>query len=299
MCARKIVAIVIAVLAVDAASTCSGQSLKDDLRWIDKLRNGRRTPLDEVDRRGEELLNKYSAPNEQGRIYYQLAHMHAQSGVLRPEQVIAYATKALQCPLELSQRMRLHTYWGDALLIPKEKKPFATKRREAAPVYLKGLRNLIALKLPEKPPETELMGFFNGPNAEENRRKGEEQSARRQQIDFQREMINHRQVLQGQIVSLYGRRPVATEELKDMATNILGEGKDLDRLMTAVNDKVAKLPPEANNSVPPVEAEIPTPPSKYWYLLATIAAGAVLAAVLVLLSRWRRANRQAGSKAVQ
>jgi hypothetical protein len=113
-------------------------------------------------------------------------------------------------------------------------------------------------------------------------------------------MLMHRRVLQGQIVALYGRRPIATEELKRTATNVLGEGKDLDRLMTAVNDKVAKLPPEVKQTMTPIEtAPPPTPSKKYLYLSIAMGVGAVLAVVLLVLSRRRRASRGAGAKSAQ
>jgi hypothetical protein len=267
------------------------------------LRNGRKTPLDEVDHRGEQLLSKYSDPSDRGRIYYQLAHIHAQSGLLHPEQVIAYAKKALQCPLETSQRTRLHIYWGDALHVLDRKKPFASRRRESADVYLKRLREIIALKLPEKAPEPELMTMFNGPDAKENRRKMEEQWARRQKIDFLREMIMHRKVLQGQVVAMYGRRPVATEELRSMATGILGEGKELDRLMAAVGDRVAKLPPETKPKMIPIPvaaaASAPAESSTYLYLGIALGVGAVIAVALLLLSRRRRAPQEGAPGASQ
>jgi hypothetical protein len=297
MCLRRVVALLFAILAVEVTSPCRGQDLTVELGRLDRLRNGLKTPLDEVDRRGEELLKKYSNPRDRGRIYYQLAHVHAQSGVRRPEQVIAYAEAALQCPLGLSQQLRLYTYWGDALGVSKEKKPFAARRTEAAAIYLKGLREVSALKLPEKPPEPEPMTFFNGPDAEENRRKGQEQWVRRRQIDYQREMIKHRDVLQGQIVSLYGRRPVATEELRDTATKILGEGKALDRLMAAVEAKVAKLPPEDKNSrtAAMTPAKPRSPHSKFRTLGLLIGSGVALVFTLVLLFWRTHRTRQEGA----
>jgi hypothetical protein len=287
----KVVTLLIVFLAL-TVTLCRGQVLKKELSQFDDLRNGPKTPLDEVDRLGEQLLSKYADPKDRGQIYYKLAHIHAQSGVRRPKQIIAYAKKALECPLEPSQRAQLYIYWGDALYVAKdkEKTPFPVKRREAATVYLKGLRELISLKLPEKAPEPELFVVYHGPDPDGKRhKKMEEQWARRQHIGFLREMILHRRILQGQVVSLYSRRPLATEELKRLATDTLGEGEELDHLMSAVNDKIAKLPPEDRSSTNPVEAA--AMPSTYLYIFLVLGVGAVIASALLLLSRWRCSSR--------
>jgi hypothetical protein len=105
--------------------------------------------------------------------------------------------------------------------------------------------------------------------------------------------------LEGQIVALYGRGPIATEELKATATNILGEGKELDRLMADVNERVSKLPPDTERIMTPIEADAPAMPSKYLYLGIALGVGAVVAAILFMLARRSRAKRVAGSKLLQ
>jgi hypothetical protein len=116
----------------------AAQDLQAELFALEQLRKGKDTPLDEVDRRGAGLLQKYTDPKDRGRIYYQLAHIHAQSALRRPDQVVQYAEKALECPLEPSQRLRLYVYRGDALQMGKE--PFPKKRKRAVVPYLQGLR---------------------------------------------------------------------------------------------------------------------------------------------------------------
>jgi hypothetical protein len=143
--------------------------------------------------------------------------------------------------------------------------------------------------------------MFNGPDEKENRRKMEEQSARRQQIDFQREMIMHRKVLRGQITAMYGRRPLATEELRSLATQALGEGKELDRLMAVVGERVAKLPPETPPRMVPIPAAAATAEtsSTYLYVGVALGVGALIAVGLLLLARWRRAPQEGASGASQ
>jgi hypothetical protein len=141
-----------------------------------------------------------------------------------------------------------------------------------------------------------------GSSQEEVRKQEEEQrkyEEARERAAVTRLMMMHRNVLQGQIVGMYGRKPVATKELKETATGILGEGKDLDRLMTAVNEKVAKLPPEDRQDESPVEAVTPAMPSKYLYLCLALGAGAVIAVALLLIVRRGRVNRRAGPNTTQ
>lgn len=270
------------------------EDLQRELRQLDSLRKGRETPLAVVDQRGEELLRKYPDPKGQGQIYYQLAHIHAQSGLTRPERVVEYAKKALGYPLEPSQRMRLFVYWGDALRVGNPKEPFPANRRSATAPYLEGLKELLKDKLPDKAPELPPVFAYqvDGPEAEVERVREQHKKAvaARKQAEQLGEMVKHRDVLVGQIAGMYGRKPFATEEVSELAREALGDSPEYDRLMRSVQAEVAKRAgdPEPVGGPTPRQED----PGGHWYY---IAAAAVIAAVAVgLLVFLHRRRGRAG-----
>lgn len=298
------------VILLTPVLVAAEEKFQADLHRIKFQRQRDKESLIAMDKVGEDLLRRYQQPGQQGEIYYYLAHQHAQGGLLFPDKVIDYACKALECSVTPDQKMRLYVYRGDASQILDRKKPFMERRRDAVISYLRGLKDLKSFQLPDKPPIVPNDAPFpSGPRGSaEKTRKAQQQfeEARQQYLEareraeFTRTMMKHRDVLQGQIVSMYARRPLATEELKETATSFLGEGKELDRLMAAVNDKIAKLPPEVASPSPiPIEAPAPTVSSKHLYLSIVIGAGAFMSAVILLLSRWRRSRRQMESGSAQ
>jgi hypothetical protein len=56
-----------------------------------------------MDNIGEDLLQRYREPQQQGEIYYHLAHQHAQGGLVFAQKVIDYANKTLKHPLTPDQ----------------------------------------------------------------------------------------------------------------------------------------------------------------------------------------------------
>lgn len=216
------------------------------LRALDQLRQGHKTPFAEVDRRADELLRKYPDPKDQGQIYFELVQVYGQSAG-PPQRIIEYAKKALQLPLEPSQRFRLYTYWGDAVLLLKPAEPLADRRRAATVVFLDGLMQLRKFNLPEKPPEIPLVTLYD---LDDGAREAEEQYRRDmaavEQAHFVRAMIRHRDVLTGQIVWLYARKPFATDELRELATKTTKDPQLVARLVKAVEAKIksTKYPPE-------------------------------------------------------
>lgn len=234
-----IVAVVFCSL-LGASTFATGQDLEEELRNIDSLRSGRKTPLDEVDRRGSELLKRFSKPEEQGHVYYMLAHVHAQSGLQEPQKIIDYAKKGLSLPLDPSRKMRLYVYLGDATRVSKSGGSFMDKRKAAAEIYLRGLNEVLKHDLPEKPPPFPRMSLISGGDEEENQREMDEQLARRRQVEFVREMIMHREVLERQITSIYKRRPFDREELKEIASPILEQPAIVQELIAAVPPRTSK-----------------------------------------------------------
>ena len=81
------------------------------------MRAGFDTPFDEVEKRCNELLKKYTKPEEQGKIYYELTKVEGQSGFQRSTKAIDYAKKALELPQDPWKKARLYIYWGDAIQV--------------------------------------------------------------------------------------------------------------------------------------------------------------------------------------
>src|SRR5690606_32884669 len=94
-------------------------------------------------------------PEEQARIYFQLAHVYGQSNIrLHADKVTKYARLALKAERDPGRRGWLHTYLGAAAWIDSRTRPaFEDRRRAAAEAYLKGYQELLPLKLPEQAPE--------------------------------------------------------------------------------------------------------------------------------------------------
>lgn len=269
--------------------------LQQDLRRLATLRNGRDTQLKTVDQLGQELLQQYPNPKEQAAIYYELAHIHAQSGLREPDRVIEYARKALDFPLEPPQRMRLYVYWGDATQVKKARLPAGPQRKEAALAYLQGLKETLRYQLPDIPPELPGVSPYSGggPGLEKLREEHQQAMAARREAEFQRDMIQHRNVLTQQLVGLYSHKPYATEELEQLARQTLGDPAAVERLMKSLPPALdkdrqlqaaldAKKAAARNEPVP-----VPTPagwPAYLWLIVSGIA----IALAILALFYWRR-----------
>ena len=204
------------------------QSLEADLRALDAMRKGLDTPLDEVDGRGEALLKQYEEPAQQAQIYYQLAHVHAQSGMKQPAQILKYAQTALDSKLVTpEQRGVLYSYIGSAHEVDPTTKDFATRRKRAGEAMLKGWQELNAFGLPDAAPELPpfpAIGDRFGDPVEQARRQREAEAAQRarQEVARIRDLVQRRAVLKDQLRWLYARDPVADEELTTLATKEVG-----------------------------------------------------------------------------
>jgi hypothetical protein len=215
------------------------KDLRAELSRLDAMRRGTGTDFAKVDEIGRTLLQKYAGPKERGQIYYWLAHLHAQSGLVHPERVMEYARNALEQPLEALQVPRLYVYWGDAIQVSRAKDPPAERRKWSAVIYLAGLREVLEYSLPARAPELPaikrvLVRNGRGGIDEEARRRQAEQVAARRKAEFQRDMVQHRDILVGQLAGLYQQGFVAPDELRQLAAGVLRNLWAEDRLMRAL-----------------------------------------------------------------
>jgi hypothetical protein len=278
------------------------RTFQSDIRPLKFAAKRDKESLVALDKLGAELLSRYQQPQEQGEIYYYLAHQHAQGGIhVYSQKVIDYAYKALSYPVTPDQKMRLYIYRGDAFQVLDRKKTFAERRRESVDSYLQGLKDMKSFQLPDKPPDLPQSPPFNvmASTEQQIRENQESQQKYREALDharFIQRMIRNRDVLQGQIVWLYGSRPLATEELRAAAKNALGEGKELDRLMTAVNDRIAKLPPELATGTPLDQPSPPDPVNRSLRYLLFISPLLAIGGILLVIRLRRRTQRVGGSQ---
>jgi hypothetical protein len=218
-------------------------SLAERLAKLDALRNGDRTPFDELEKQGKDLLARYTQPEEQAKIYFMLAHVYGQSGIqLHPDRVTKYARLALRDERDPLQRAWLHTYLGCAAEVDPDAalRKFDDRRRRAATRYLEGYKELLALKLPDKAPELPAVGKVDNTDSREgetNRRQNEADMQAWHQAKYLRELIDQRDILVRQIVELYRRPPAADADLQELAEHVLGDAKVVAGLVARVHQK--------------------------------------------------------------
>lgn len=282
---------------------CGQDAFSTDLRELDKMRDGKRTPVDEVELRGEELLKEYTSTEKQGQIYCHLALVHSQSGIFHPDLVIEHAQRALRFPIEPVQRLRLYTYWGDALRGTHQgKKPFFEIRRMAAEPYLEGLKDAQKYHIPQQRPEMPMAGFYNGdltdPDYKQRKKEAEKQIVAQRRARIEQDLWDCRRVLTGQIIDIYSRKPYAATELRQLATKIMEDPSAVDALMKLIEEKGAlkddpipekpKAPKlEKPKELPPVTTSSRWPPMRSAGALVIVVSGVNI----WLRSRKRRALR--------
>lgn len=250
--------ITVTVFLLFGAASGRAQDLHHDLAALAKLRDGTAKPLARVDQHGAELLAQYTDEKSQGEIYYLLAHIHAQSGQAQPRKTVEYAKNGLDYPLSPDQRMRLYVYAGDARSLSAfdDNEPFENARRAAAAFYLRGLKEIqsnhqLPDRLPVRPPPSaeDRQMSPDHPNFREWLQRQREESKKYEVDPLVKTMFEHRKVLMGQLVYLYSRRPYASGELRDLASNSLGDDNPAAKLMDQLDVKLASIPGDRKSVV--------------------------------------------------
>jgi hypothetical protein len=175
--------------------------LEQALLKLDRMRRGLETDLDEVERAGAQLALRF--PQAIDSIEYQLAMIHSQTGLQRPDRLIEHARLAWNPQLPALDRARLACWWGDAAPFRNRGKPLTNElRRESASAYVQGLAALDLDRLPGAVPV-----LPDGPPIERNpaglARNREFQRVRAWAREIE-EAINLRDVLVHQLHAIYG-----------------------------------------------------------------------------------------------
>jgi hypothetical protein len=236
---------ILCVVANYAAAQVTEEELHNKL---DVLCAGRDTPAAEVEAQGQALLQRHSDGDSQGRICFRMALVFGVSGPVA-DKTAEYAQKALACPVKPEERLTMYCYWGDALQVtrgPVAGNNLPPVRREAVMPYLQGLKETLKYNLPDDPPKIPGGGTFinfegAGPIPEgiQRARRAEEARAKAaENVRWQVDMIERRETLIGQIVFMYSRKPLATDEIRVLATQVIADDHLVGRLMAAVEDAI-------------------------------------------------------------
>ena len=265
----------------------AGEGLSSALSDLKNLHRGMEASIADVQQVGGALLEQYQRPEERGRIHYEIAHILAQCGMREPDAVINHAREALENPIPIEQQLRLHVYWGDALRLRPSKEEFLECRKAAAQVYLAGLDLLHDYALPDRPPEPPdeamVIGDIGEAQVERNR-------IIREAIDRVRyigDRILDREVLSRQIVDLYSRLPLATEELQELASSCLRDPASAAKLLVSLDDRLM-LAQSPNGVEASSRAGSPTSNAGRWPM--TIGLAILFAAVFCAYMLRRRSR---------
>lgn len=197
------------------------------------------------------LLEMYKLPEEQGKIYYALAHMYAQHGEQYTPKVAEYCERALKFPLEPIEAIRMYVYWGDALWTKYRDAPaeeFVGARLQIASLYLNGFKLVLAHQRTNdagSPPSVDgylYLGPRSGPEYDEIVRKHDAQVKARQEWDQQHTVVWDHKVLVEHIVRIYAREPRNEAELRKLAQEILDNPTGLEEILKRYHNTVSANP---------------------------------------------------------
>ena len=190
-------------------------------------RRGSDEKFAELEKRADELAKRFPEKDDQARIWAEVAHVAAQSGIDRhADRVRKYAGKCLAISRDPLQRGRMYSYLASA--VDLKGTAFPGGRREAAVILLRGYAEMLAQELPEQAPELPGVDRFDidgDPVAEaQARARQAAQQVARQEAEFTRDLIARRDTLVLQLRDLYkpepnyyGRNPEGPDELRALA----------------------------------------------------------------------------------
>ncbi len=230
-----------ATLAEDVG--VSPPKIDRDLQTIEnEYRNG--CDMKQVERRCLELIKAYPAKEDQGKIYAKIPWLYnivfagfdqAKRDTLSRETVISYCMLALDCKPDPVTTAQTYVFWGSVSNVTDAKigtEEYSKFRSDAAAIYLKGLRYLLDLGVPEEVPamsKTALHVDASSTISWEQRAVANKQTTH---------LVMLRMQLACALTSLYSAPPFKADELSKLASDIV---KDKD----VVGKIVAKV--EASN----------------------------------------------------
>jgi hypothetical protein len=206
---------------------------KEIVQFDKKYRHGSTKLFAELEERAEVLAKEYPAKDDQARIWYEVAHVAAQSGIDKHTDLVRkYAAKCLEVSRDPLQRGRIYSYLASA--VDLNGTAFPEGRREAAEILLNGYFEMLVQELPEKTselPGVEKIGGLignGGPAEAQARALNAAQVAAREEAVFVGDQIDRRETLVVQLRDLYkpdtkrhGRTEDGPKELCELASKLL------------------------------------------------------------------------------
>lgn len=218
--------------------------LRKELYQFDvEYRGGAEEKFAELEKRADELAKQFLAKDDQARIWFQVAHVAAQSDIRKhAERVKKYAAKCLALSRDPLQRGTTYSYLASAAQLTG--KSFPEGRREAAKILLTGYVEMLAQELPDKAPELPVATVYEGDSDPIAQARAQFQNhlemEARQRAEFIRDLVFRRDTLVMQFRDLfkpepkyYGHNPEGPDELRAMAKKKLTEAQ-VDELIEKV-----------------------------------------------------------------
>jgi hypothetical protein len=219
-----------------------GQELTDE-QWLVLAAGslpGSRYTADQVAAIYRESHGEDLPPEELAKLYAERAIRLAQTAP-DPAVMEDAMERALAFEQETETEAQLFIYLGDAhwRQTSKYSPPiWGRQRRIAAEAYMTGLGRLLKHDLPAERPELPVVGrgsVWGSPEqVEAFRLKNAEQMAARQEAMRIRELVKLRQVLTGQVVQMYARKPDRPAELRALVLRHLDSGAAAQQMIDAV-----------------------------------------------------------------
>lgn len=251
--------LLIAACCASIATFVRADDLRQRLREIDGQIEGSNTDTKKLERQGLNLLDQYTSPEERGRIYAQIAHVYAQSGLKEPDRLGEYAEyceKALQYPLDVVAAVRMYGYWASALWsgsrrqVHSRESPwdqFREARREIASLFLRGMKLILDQGTPAEAQPLPMVGKFrcrpvDSPECQDMVKKHEERRRARARVMLENDLVLRRKMLIDHCVHIYSQEPVATEELAVLAREILRDEDAVTELLARVASRTTDRP---------------------------------------------------------
>ncbi len=218
-------------------------TLRRRLNEIYASRTGAEGDMERIEAATLRLLEGPRLPEQRGMIFASLVRAYANSKEKQPAKMAHYCMEALKHPLDLVGKLRMYSYWVDAIIMlageVRDPEEFATLRRRAMSPCLDGLRlvleNQSAGNYGPLPAVSRFhyIGSTSDPGYQEMRKRHEKQMAARKKAELQNELVFREWVFVRQCAVLYAREPRATEELQRLARDKLGDEGAVEELVEA------------------------------------------------------------------
>jgi hypothetical protein len=224
---------------LDKVSDPSPELRKELFQFDENYRHGTPEKFAELEKKADELAKEYPEKDDQARIWYEVAHVAAQSDIgKQAERVKKYAAKCLEVSRDPLHRPTLYSYFASVETLAEGE--FAGRRRKAADWLLTGYVEMLAQELPDEKPELPAAVRMLGDSPQARARNAATQAAIAE-ARFVQDKVFRRDVLVQQLRDLYkpdakqvGRDEKGPNELKALAAKKLPDDAAVTELMKRV-----------------------------------------------------------------